>query len=64
MKKFSNRSVRYAKGLHAKFSEYIVRIRSQISRYHFLACLNFLIHLDLDMDANPFPLKIAPSVHS
>lgn len=23
---------------------------------HFLDCLNFLIHIDLDMDAIPFPL--------
>jgi hypothetical protein len=24
------------------------------------ACLNFLIHIDLDMDANPFPLEDRP----
>jgi hypothetical protein len=29
----------------------------------YFACLNFLIHIDLDMDANPFPLEDRP-VHS
>jgi hypothetical protein len=36
--------------------------RSHVHLEPNVVCLNFLIHIDLDMDANPFPLKDRPVI--